>query len=145
MLCNTVLVSVAQQSESAICIHVSPYPLPLEPPSILPIPPSKSSQSTKPISLCYAAASHQPTILHSVVKPLTSTSKATILGWMLTFLFHAWTDISWFPIYPAHNAQTDILETLAFTFYFPVQESVVVAYAPKHLLLNVSGCLPQST
>ena len=29
--------------------------------------PSRSSQSTKLISLCYAAASHQPTILHSVV------------------------------------------------------------------------------
>ena len=29
--------------------------------------PSRSSQSTEPISLCYAAASHQPTILHSVV------------------------------------------------------------------------------
>ena len=27
------LVSVAQQSKSAICIHMSPYPLPLEPPS----------------------------------------------------------------------------------------------------------------
>ena len=62
------LVSVAQQSESAICIHVSPYPLPLEPP--LPSSlchPSRSLQSTEPISLCFAAASHQPTILHSVV------------------------------------------------------------------------------
>ena len=29
--------------------------------------PSRSSQSTEPISLCYAAASHQPTILHSVM------------------------------------------------------------------------------
>ena len=28
---------------------------------------SRSSQSTEPISLCYAAASHQPTILHLVV------------------------------------------------------------------------------
>ena len=33
MLHNTVLVSVAQQSESAICIHMSPYPLLLKPPS----------------------------------------------------------------------------------------------------------------
>ena len=32
------LVSVAQQSESAICIHMSPYPLPLEPPSHPPYP-----------------------------------------------------------------------------------------------------------
>ena len=44
MLHNTVLVYVLQQSESAICIHVSPYPLPLE-------PPSRSSQSTELISL----------------------------------------------------------------------------------------------
>ena len=29
--------------------------------------PSRSSQSTEPISLCYAAASHQPTVFHSVV------------------------------------------------------------------------------
>ena len=29
--------------------------------------PSRSSQSTEQISLCYGAASHQPTILHSVV------------------------------------------------------------------------------
>ena len=29
MLHNTVLVSVVQQSESAICVHMSPYPLPL--------------------------------------------------------------------------------------------------------------------
>ena len=28
-----------KQSESAICIHIFPYPLPLEPPSHLPIPP----------------------------------------------------------------------------------------------------------
>ena len=33
MLYNVVLVSAVQQSESAICIHLSPYPLPLEPPS----------------------------------------------------------------------------------------------------------------
>ena len=30
--------SVAQQSESAICIHMSPYALPLEPPSHPPYP-----------------------------------------------------------------------------------------------------------
>ena len=29
LLHDTVLVSVVQQSESAICIHISPYPLPL--------------------------------------------------------------------------------------------------------------------
>ena len=38
MLHNTVLVSVAQQSKSAICIHMSPYPLPLEPPFHPPYP-----------------------------------------------------------------------------------------------------------
>ena len=31
-------VSAVQQSESAICIHISPYPLPLEPPSHPPYP-----------------------------------------------------------------------------------------------------------
>ena len=37
--CFTILlVSVAQKSESAICIHMSPYPLPLEPPSHPPYP-----------------------------------------------------------------------------------------------------------
>ena len=32
------LVSVVHQSESALCIHMSPYPLPLEPPSHPPYP-----------------------------------------------------------------------------------------------------------
>ena len=35
---NVVLVSVVQQSESAIHIHMSPYPLALEPPSHPPYP-----------------------------------------------------------------------------------------------------------
>ena len=39
MLHNGVLVSALQQSESAICIHISPYLLPLASPSHLPIPP----------------------------------------------------------------------------------------------------------
>ena len=38
MLHNTLLVSVVHQSESAICIHMSPYPLPLEPPFHPPYP-----------------------------------------------------------------------------------------------------------
>ena len=38
MLYNVVLVSAVQQSESAICIHISPYPLPLEPHSHPPYP-----------------------------------------------------------------------------------------------------------
>ena len=36
MIYNVVLVSTEEQSESAICIHISPNPLPLEPPSHLP-------------------------------------------------------------------------------------------------------------
>ena len=38
MLYNIVLVSAVQQSESAVSIHISPYPLPLEPPSHPPYP-----------------------------------------------------------------------------------------------------------
>ena len=38
MLYNVVLVSAVQQSESAIRIHISPYPLLLEPPSHPPYP-----------------------------------------------------------------------------------------------------------
>ena len=38
MLYNVVLVSTVQQSESAIRIHISPLPLPLEPPSHPPYP-----------------------------------------------------------------------------------------------------------
>ena len=38
MLYNVVLVSAVQQSESAICIHISPYPLSLETPSHPPYP-----------------------------------------------------------------------------------------------------------
>ena len=46
--------------------------VPISPPSWASLPsslshPSRSSQSTELISLCYAAASHQPTILHLVV------------------------------------------------------------------------------
>ena len=35
---NGMLVSAVEQSESAICIHIFPYPLPLEPPSHPPYP-----------------------------------------------------------------------------------------------------------
>ena len=38
MLYNVVLVSAVQQSESAICIYISLYPLLLEPPSHPPYP-----------------------------------------------------------------------------------------------------------
>ena len=69
MLHNTVLVSVAQQSESAICIHMSPYPLPLVSPSHPPYPTPLGHHKawSRSISLCYAAASHQPTILYLVM------------------------------------------------------------------------------
>ena len=52
MLYNIVLlISVMQQHESAISIHISP---PLEPlPAHSPIPPSRSSQGTRLSSLCY--------------------------------------------------------------------------------------------
>ena len=38
MFYSVVLVSAVQQTESAICIPISPYPLPLEPPSHPPYP-----------------------------------------------------------------------------------------------------------
>ena len=46
--------------------------VPISPPSCISLPsslshPSRSSQSTELVSMCYVAASHQPTILHSVV------------------------------------------------------------------------------
>ena len=47
MLYNVVLVSAVQRSESAICIHISPYPIPLERPSHRPYP----------IPLCHHKAS----------------------------------------------------------------------------------------
>ena len=56
MLHNTVLVSVAQQSESAICIHMSPYPLPLEPPSHPPCPTPLGHR--KAPSCCFPAANY---------------------------------------------------------------------------------------
>ena len=57
MLYDVVLVSAVQQSESAIYIYPHiPSLLSLPPPSLS--HPSRSSQSTELISLCYAAASH---------------------------------------------------------------------------------------
>ena len=38
LLYHVVLVAAVQQSESAICTHISPYPLPLQPPSHPPYP-----------------------------------------------------------------------------------------------------------
>ena len=43
MLYNAVLVAAVQQSESAICIHISPYPLPLKPPYPIPLGCHKAS------------------------------------------------------------------------------------------------------
>ena len=66
----------SQYSVSFCCItkrisHMHTH-VPISPPSSASLPssvshPSRSLQSTEPISLCYAAASHQPTILHLVV------------------------------------------------------------------------------
>ena len=46
------LVSVVQQSESAICIHISPYPLHLKPPSHLPYPTSLGNHKAPNWSPC---------------------------------------------------------------------------------------------
>ena len=56
------LTSAAQQSESALSIHI---PRPLKAPS--PPPPLTSSQSAEPSSLFYSAASGQLSALHMVV------------------------------------------------------------------------------
>ena len=70
--CFTVLlVSAVQQSESAMCIHVSH--------------PSKSSQSTELSSLCNTAASHSLSILRKVVytrQCYSHSFKESILGEM---------------------------------------------------------------
>ena len=46
------LVSVVQQSESVICIHISPYPLPLKPPSHPPYPMSIGHHKASSWSPC---------------------------------------------------------------------------------------------
>ena len=61
------LVSAVQQSESAIRIHISPYALPLEPPSHPSYPIPLGPHKVLSWSLCYAAAYHEPSILHLVV------------------------------------------------------------------------------
>ena len=60
LLYNGVLASALQQSESVIHIHMFPNLFPLASPSLPPSlsHPSRWSQSTELISLCYAAASH---------------------------------------------------------------------------------------
>ena len=66
MLYNVVLISGVQQSESTICIHISPTywtsPLPCPRPSH----PSRSSQSTRLSSLHYTVGSHYLSVLHMV-------------------------------------------------------------------------------
>ena len=68
---------IASQYYASFCCttrqisHIHTH-VPISPPSWASLPsslshPSRSSQSTELISLCYAAASHQPTILHSLV------------------------------------------------------------------------------
>ena len=59
LLYNIVLVSTVQQSESAICIHIS---------TLFQIPfPYRSLQSIEQSSLCYTAGSYQLSILRIVV------------------------------------------------------------------------------
>ena len=58
LLYNVVLVSAVQQSESAICILISPL-------SGISFP-FRSSWSTEKSSLCYTAGSHQLSILYIV-------------------------------------------------------------------------------
>ena len=56
------------QADSQPLHYQGSPPLPLEPPSHSPYPtPLGHRKAQSPISLCYAASSHQPTILHSVV------------------------------------------------------------------------------
>ena len=64
MLCQFLLYTQVNQPYAYISSHI-PSLLSLLPSSLS--HPSRSLQSTKLISLCYAAASHQLTILHSVV------------------------------------------------------------------------------
>ena len=52
LLHNTALASVAQQSESATCIHTSPYPLRLEPPSHPPYPTALGHNKAPSCSPC---------------------------------------------------------------------------------------------
>ena len=67
--CFTYCVSFCCTTKRISQMHTD---VPTSPPSCTFLPsspshPSRSLQSTELISLCYAAASHQPTILHSVV------------------------------------------------------------------------------
>ena len=64
LLCQFLL---HKQSESAVRMHITPYPFPLVSPSHPPYPTALWSKSTELISLCYAAASHQLSVLHLVV------------------------------------------------------------------------------
>ena len=75
MVCQFLLYNKVNQLYIYIYPHVSSL---LCLPPTLPIPPPRWSQSTQLISLCYAAASHQLSILHLVVyicqcHPLTSS------------------------------------------------------------------------
>ena len=102
------LVSAVQQSESAICIHISsPSGTFLPPP--LPIPPSRSSQSTKLSSLFYIYSKFPlaiyfthgsvfmlsliskfiaPSPSHPVTTCLFSASVCRFLPWKYVHLYH---------------------------------------------------------
>ena len=62
--CQFLLHNKANQPYAYTCPHI---PSLLSLPPILPIPPLQVITKHRAISLCYAASSHRPTILHSVV------------------------------------------------------------------------------
>ena len=66
MLYNAVLVSAVPWSGAPIGVHIS-APSWTSPASPTPFHPSRSSRNTELSSLCYIAASHQLSILHTVV------------------------------------------------------------------------------
>ena len=63
MVCQFLLYNKVNQ----LYTYIYPHILPLRLPPTLPIHPSRWTQSTELISLCYVAASHQLSILHLVV------------------------------------------------------------------------------
>ena len=63
LLYSILWVSAVQTSESATCIHIPP-PSGIAPSYHPTLPPSKSSQRTKPRSLFFTAGSHQLSVLH---------------------------------------------------------------------------------
>ena len=86
---------IASQYYASFCCttrqisHIHTH-VPISPPSWASLPsslshPSRSSQSTELISLCYAAASHQPTILHSLVYICPQRAFIKTSSWIFWF------------------------------------------------------------